>query len=93
MALASLEVGSTLIGYLCSTRATQKTGVREPTTYLNLIPVLAMAIAAMRGDAIGHEQMLGAVRVIIGVGASLLMKGRSHAVTHQALFRNDRVPS
>jgi len=93
VALAGLAVGSTVIGYLCWTRATQTIGVREPNIYLNFIPVLTMAMAAMQGDALGHEQMLGAALVIIGASASLLKKRQPRAVTAQAIIRSDRAPT
>ncbi len=72
--LVGLVFGSTVIAYICWTKAIEQIGVSEPNLIFNFMPLVTMALSSINGAPPNTLQILGAVLVICGVTWAMLQK-------------------
>ena len=71
-ALAAVVAGSTIIAYLCWTRAIALIGAMQTNVMFNFIPVVTMVLASFEGEFPAREQVIGATIVVAGVTWSIV---------------------
>lgn len=71
-ALVGLILGSTVIAYLCWTRAIDQIGVSEPNLMFNFMPIVTIILYSLYGNPPTLLQLIGAFLVIAGVSWAML---------------------
>src|SRR3954453_5940663 len=71
-ALAAMVLGSTIVAYLCWTRAITLIGAVQTNIMYNFIPVVTMVLASFEGEFPAREQVIGAAIVTAGVTWSIV---------------------
>lgn len=73
---AFVAVFSVCLGVVCWNFAVERLGLPLAAVYLNLIPMVAIAVSALLGATIEPAHILGAGLVIVGIGGAQLKRLR-----------------